>query len=411
MRFACLLSVLAILAITSEAAYNLRPVGNFSVPNPSFLGFVRNGKSLDFIITSFTGNPFAKSQIYNIYDFNSVYPNLEAVKATSVTDQLLWPNQFTEVPAGLFGACDYALLFADGFLVPGKSDGNLYVIKFTGGVASAPIALNTVKSGYFYHMTVFVDMNGDGKLDILTARATKPLFGSGTGELLWLEQPANPTQVPWTEHVLVAGPDVIFATAELDGQSNTLEVVAAEFFSQKLSLHVISLGATVAVTKSKTIDDTIGPGYSVQLADLNNDGKKELLVTNHQGTATLSGLFAYEIPADPINGVFTRHDIYKGFPVDEPGFNQASPGFAYIAYPKVADTVTSPPDIYIAGDGAQRAYRFTFALPYQYQMQEIIDTKGTVGALALYDVDGDGFLEAFVPDYDHGIVYVFTFSP
>jgi hypothetical protein len=57
-------------------------------------------------------------------------------------------------------------------------------------------------------MAVWIDMNADGRLDLLTSRATKPLFGSGSGELLWLEQPAtealaNGNHVP---HLLTVAP-------------------------------------------------------------------------------------------------------------------------------------------------------------------------------------------------------------
>jgi hypothetical protein len=45
--------------------------------------------------------------------------------------------------------------------------------------------------GYFYHKSEWIDLNGDGKLDLLTARGTKPIIGTAGGELLWLEQPAS----------------------------------------------------------------------------------------------------------------------------------------------------------------------------------------------------------------------------
>ena len=52
-----------------------------------------------------------------------------------------------------------------------------------------------------------MDMNGDGLLDVLTARATKPIVGTQSGEMLWLEQPAsNPLSGDaWTEHVISSG--------------------------------------------------------------------------------------------------------------------------------------------------------------------------------------------------------------
>lgn len=49
------------------------------------------------------------------------------------------------------------------------------------------------KKGFFYHRVVLMDINGDGLPDVLTARATKPLIGSGYGEFLWLENPGEST--------------------------------------------------------------------------------------------------------------------------------------------------------------------------------------------------------------------------
>jgi len=50
------------------------------------------------------------------------------------------------------------------------------------------VTLTEEKKGYFYHMTETYDMNNDGRLDVLTARATLPIISKkGHGELLWLE--------------------------------------------------------------------------------------------------------------------------------------------------------------------------------------------------------------------------------
>lgn len=45
------------------------------------------------------------------------------------------------------------------------------------------------------HQATWADMNGDGRLDILTARASKPVVSSPRAEMVWLEQPEDPTQV------------------------------------------------------------------------------------------------------------------------------------------------------------------------------------------------------------------------
>ena len=40
----------------------------------------------------------------------------------------------------------------------------------------------------------------------------------------------------------------------------------------------------------------------------------------------------------------------------------------------------------------------------------IVNTGGAVGTIATYDIDGDGWLEMFVPNYEAGYVEVFKLS-
>jgi len=61
-------------------------------------------------------------------------------------------------------------------------------------------------NGYFYHMGEWVDMNGDGRKDFLTARSNAK---KDEGYLVWFEHPAEGlTSNHWTEHIVTKGPDV-----------------------------------------------------------------------------------------------------------------------------------------------------------------------------------------------------------
>ncbi len=106
---------------------------------------------------------------------------------------LTWPNNVQAAPMGGF-------VVGDGFLPPGRSNGGVYW--FPAGYKvprgphgslrrqsdryqqSPPLALAPPRPGWFYHQTRFIDLNGDGRQDIITARAHKPLFGAGQGELV-----------------------------------------------------------------------------------------------------------------------------------------------------------------------------------------------------------------------------------
>lgn len=52
---------------------------------------------------------------------------------------------------------------------------------------SKVLEVTTPLKGFFYHEALVIDMNNDGRKDILTARANFPVSGDGKGELLWLE--------------------------------------------------------------------------------------------------------------------------------------------------------------------------------------------------------------------------------
>jgi hypothetical protein len=142
-----------------------------------------------------------------------------------------------------------ALLVCDGFLVPGKDRGGIYVVKNPGNPQTEWTVSLTAAAGtndrWFYHRAAWVDLTGDGRQSILTARARvstslrsessndqKAGVTSGitkSGELVWLEMPKphsidsqtgtplesdgtvfdpfSARHIPWKTHVLDKGPD------------------------------------------------------------------------------------------------------------------------------------------------------------------------------------------------------------
>eukprot|EP00588_Corethron_pennatum_P022251 CAMPEP_0194318074 /NCGR_PEP_ID=MMETSP0171-20130528/14717_1 /TAXON_ID=218684 /ORGANISM="Corethron pennatum, Strain L29A3" /LENGTH=825 /DNA_ID=CAMNT_0039074867 /DNA_START=109 /DNA_END=2586 /DNA_ORIENTATION=- len=258
--------------------------------------------------------------------------------------ELTWPNEVCSVPRTTSGGggddVEDALLVADGFLVPGRDDGGIYVVlspgggparKLWGGIGRVGRVERTVRltgnqggdnsvrrmretvgnlaqrlggidpnwaiheGRWFYHKAVWVDLTGDGRLSILTARAQRPHSDHSSpdhrnGQLVWLERPAPhhtdaatgqprnkdgtpfdafaSRHTPWRERILDEGPDVMFNVADLDPSDNTIEVIAAQFFGKKVTLHSIERGPKPRVTFSRTLDDTCGASYSAVLVDL-----------------------------------------------------------------------------------------------------------------------------------------------
>ena len=84
-------------------------------------------------------------------------------------------------------------------------------------------------------MGKWIDMNGDGRLDYLTARSDAKY---GQGELIYLEHPEEGlSKTPWTEHVITKGPDVMFEVIEHNSYPNSLIIFGAEFFNKALTVY------------------------------------------------------------------------------------------------------------------------------------------------------------------------------
>jgi len=189
-------------------------------------------------------------------------------------------------------------------------------------------------------------------------------------------------------------------------------VFAAQFFTKTLAFYRVSTidGTLVA---SRIIDDTnIDNAYSVALVDLNGDGQKQILTNNHEKNDNLNGVFVYPLPADMMTGEWTKFTIADHFVNAWSLFiPNMSPGFPYAVYPN--GNTNERAHILIAGDGDHKAHILAPVgdeNSFDYKDYMIVDANGTVGALAYADLDGDGFLEMYMPNYDKGYIEVFKMS-
>ena len=399
----CLLALAAQLC----CAVTYKQYGNVSMQNPSFIQALQlaDGAPPSLWVTEFSGNPFTPGKIYRIDDIRS-YDDFSKAKPVLQSDAFKWPNALTVAPKE-FG--NY-IAVPDGFLVPLKSTGAVYMMAADCNGNCKPIELTTPKKEWWYGQVVFHDMNLDGKMDIITARATKPiLFGHTAGQLLWLEQPSsNPLEnVPWKEHVLADGPDVNFLMTDLVHGDDQFEIFATEFFAERLTLLTIK-ATTATVTNKRDIDTSIGSAYTVSLVDLNKDGSPDLLVNNHEAGSG-GQVFAYEIPKDILKGNFTKHVLASGFKVLEKGQNQAAPGFAYGVQLNSSNPLK--PSILVAGDGSQQAYLMTpLQDDFTYNTTTIVDLGGVIGSIGILE-SADDWTKFFVPNYDGNELIAYSFAP
>lgn len=385
-------------------------LGTIAVDHPGFVALMplQPGGPLGLVISSF--RVFGGGAVRWVKDVGTALRSLDDVAPQVVTTDLLWPNRASALPASALPVDGLAV--PSGFLVPGKGNGAVSIVAVKDGEPAHPIAITPARTGWFHHQVEWADVNGDGRLDAVTARARTPMFGSPQGALVWLEQPEDaPLANPWSEHVIAQGPDVHFQMADLDGDGQS-EIIAARFFDREITVYWREqdrwMARPVDAFGSRSVDAQLGAAFDLQLTDLNGDGRLDLLATNHQGDGTGS-VFGYEIPPDFKSGPWIRHTLQEGIGT-RPGFQSASPGQAQAFWPDPAHP-TGKPSILVAGDGAQQAWvltpRSADKEDWGYTSTLVTDTACTVGGCAVGDVDGDGCVEVFVPAFERDEVQVF----
>ena len=134
------------------------------------------------------------------------------------------------------------------------------------------------------------------------------------------------------------------------------------------------------------------------------------MVNNHQKDEKTNGIWAYTVPDDLMTGTFEKNTLATGF---KNAFNLfipgMSPGFPYAIHPN--GNTKERAHIIVAGDGDYKAHVLAptgDSSKFEYEDYVVVDAKGTVGALATADLDEDGWLEMYMPNYDKGYVEVYT---
>ena len=158
-----------------------------------------------------------------------------------------------------------------------------------------------------------------------------------------------------------------------------------------------------------------------QVVDLNQDGSLDLLVTNNRNDGTGS-VFAYEQPSSP-SSPWTRHVLATGYtplPVSIPTPGRGAPGKAEAFWPKPttanlkrSSANSTKPAIVLSGDDAG----FVSMLwpgseepgDWSYVEERWLNSTGTVGAVVVGDVDSDGIVDVFVPEYGAGFLHLYSF--
>eukprot|EP00835_Amoeboradix_gromovi_P005943 NODE_620_length_5922_cov_0.203160.p2 type:complete len:375 gc:universal NODE_620_length_5922_cov_0.203160:3987-5111(+) len=353
-------------------------LSTLSVPNPAFLGLVDDKLTVSsFSLFSSKIIQFGYSSESKSFSDGLTVPN---------SNKMYWPNEIVNTNTPSKGA-----LIGDGFLVPGKAQGSIW---FLANGAAKPITPKM--SGWFYHKVLELDVNKDGIMDLISCRAKVGSFGGETlSKLVWLDGSKN-----FKEFEILDGCDVNFIITDLDNDGFK-EIIYSGFWSQSLSIVTTSNGRfdnfeSLSITE---ITNKIGNIFNLQLADINNDGIMEILVSNHQTKKDSVKGAVYTFTPNMVGKIeqweWIMNIIINNIPVRNTGPNEASPGTA-ITLPK--HNSKGYPYIAVSGDGSQDVLML---IPtnseFQYTAEVITDCGSTVGELLYGALDGEDLL--MVPCY------------
>jgi hypothetical protein len=416
------------LALAPAAGAAFSKVAEWDVKEPAALSVAQDlpgWPGVSVLGTTFA--PFGKDSVF------ALGPLKEKAGASvqMVETGFAWPNQFNQVPpavlskAGLEGAWG---VVADGFLIPGKQTGSITLLDLTKGLESVgPSETRKVsvdKHAWFYHHTEWLDVNGDGLLDIVAARAVEPLapWEPKGAELVWI--PNLGKGHFGNESVLFKGPDVGFRVADLDGDGME-EIVASEFFADpQLAVYACAEKTWEACAKNPSaVTKTVvaggpGPWFNCDVVDLDADGHPDILATQQQfkdknGTVTSGRVVAYT--RGSANSAWTEHVIADGYlPMGKDGVKigqgSGSPGTAS-AVPFGAKR----PGILLSGDDGGVVDFFEPTGDWTYTKHNVFTTTTvagngvrTIGTVVAADVDASGKPEFIVPAYSENKIYMFT---
>lgn len=140
----------------------------------------------------------------------------------------------------------------------------------------------TTKWNYPHTKIAVSDLNGDGRPDIILAPAE---LKGGTHRIAWYEAPADTKAGEWKQHVIEQPVETVthgLALADFD-RDGKLDVAAAHMHQGKAPQEVVVyLNAGDGLKWKRLVISTTG-SHDIVTADIDGDGRPDILGANHGG--------------------------------------------------------------------------------------------------------------------------------
>jgi hypothetical protein len=397
--------------------YHKKPAFINTYDSPIFHG------TKDMFISSFGFPTSSSDEVRVVTDLKKAI-RTNTFDAGRIGGNVVWPNEVDLIGNELF--------VSGGFLLPFKS-GSIKMLDYSEVVKKEKASWTTIaqpKNGFF-HRVLKVNLlnkaakgNDDG-YRYISCKGQKSFFGNGNGELVYFDK----VQDSYEMRVLLGNScDFFIDTIDINNDG-IAEFIVPLFFEKKLMLmwttHPEGDYTKPEYIRTRNIDIRMGSVFDIELTDLDNDGKLEILVTNHEAgkNIPLPAVYCYKIlPPQRTNGqriftssvseymesvVFEKHIISEGFQVIDTEPGSAAPG--------KASAIKIPglkyPAILVSEDGGQKADLLVREGPsWKYKKITIHDCKGTVGKISSVSF-GDGITHIFIPCYTKDYIAYYQLSP
>ena len=323
----------------------------------------------------------------------------ELTEAFDYWDGIIWPNKSTVFDINNDGIDDWVI--GCGFLA--RPVGNLLWMagEMNDGVLGfgAPQYMEIPDSSRWYHEALPVDMDGDGDMDFVTTNQNTTVFEEGTGLVEWYENNGVPGEVSLTRHEIAEGGGALLTLFDVD-EDGDQDILLPQFWEGASLVWLENTGLETPWVRH-TINDNTGRGFGVEVADMNGDGRPDIVYGNHNHQLStepdeqIMGIYWWEIPApsevhDLADWGATMHVVYEGFNIDAPDADrEGAPGVVHTGDINGDGRM----DVSASGDGDDGVYVFIQQADGTFLENKIDSGLTMAGDHVMTDIDGDGDMD------------------